>query len=79
MVETVSDFVFWGSRVAADGDCSHEVGHACSMGGGLQPAWISCLGAGALLCRRGVCLVKAVVFPVVVCGCEGWTVKRVEH
>ena len=72
IVETVSDFVFRGSRITADGDCSHEIKRHLLLGRKVMTNLDSTL-------PTKVCLVKAMVFPVVMYGCERWTVKNAER
>ena len=64
-VETMTDFIFWGSKITADGDCSHEIKRFVLLG-------------RKVMSNLEVCLVKAMVFPVVMYGCESWTVKKAE-
>ena len=77
-VETVSDFIFRGSKIAADGDCSHEIKGHLLLGRKVMTNLDSILKAEILLCQSNVCLVKAMVFPVVMYGCESWTMKKAE-
>ena len=78
-VETVSDFVFGGSKIAADGDCSHEVKRHLLLGRKVMTNLDSILKSRDITLPAKVCLVKAMVFPVVMYGCESWTRKKVEH
>ena len=78
-VETVSDFIFWGSRITADGDCSHEVKRHLLLGGKAMTNLGSILKNRGLILLTKVCIVKTMVFPVVMYGCESWTVKKAEH
>ena len=80
MVETVTDFIFGGSKITADGDCSHEIKRRLFLGRKVMINLDSLLKAETLLCQqKKVRLVKAMVFPVVMYGCEGWTVKKAER
>ena len=81
-VETVSDFIFGGSKITADGDCSHEIkrGPYCLLlGRKVMTNLDSMLKSRDITLPTKVCLVKAMVFPVVMYGCESWTVKKAEH
>ena len=73
---TVTDFIFWGSRITADGDCSHEIKICLLFGGKAMTNLDSILKSGDITLPTKVCLVKAMVFPVVVYRCESWTVKK---
>ena len=77
-VETVSDFIFLGSKITADGDCSHEIKRRL-----LRRKVVANLDSISksrdITLPRKVCLVKAMVFPVVMYGCDSWTVKKAEH
>ena len=77
-VETVSDFIFWGSRVTVDGDCSHEIKRHLLLGRKVMTNLDSIFKSRDITLPTKVCLVKAVVFPVVIYGCESWRVKKVE-
>ena len=77
-VETVSDFIFWGSKITADGDCSHEVKRRLFLGRKVMTNLDSILKSRDITLPTKVCLVKAMVFPVVMCGCESWTIKKAE-
>ena len=77
-VETVSDFIFWGSRITADGDCSHEIKRHLLLGRKVMTSLDSILKSRDITLPTKVCLVKAMVFPVVMYGCESWTVKKAE-
>ena len=74
--ETVSDFIFWGSKITADGDCSHEITRRLLLGRKVMTNLESMLKSRDITLSTKVCLVKAVVFPVVMYGCESWTVKK---
>ena len=78
-VETVSDFIFLGSKVNADGDCSHEIKRRLLLGRKAMRNLDSILKSRDITLSTKVCLVKATVFPVVMYGCESWTLKKVEH
>ena len=77
--ETVSDFIFLGSKITADGDCSHEIKRLLLLGGKFITNLDSILKSRDIILRTKVCLVKAKTFPVVMYGCESWTVKKAEH
>ena len=78
-VETVSDFVFLGSKITADGDCSHEIKRCLLLGRKAMSNLDSILKSTDITWLTKVHLVKAMVFPVVMYGCESWTVKKAEH
>ena len=78
-VETVSDFIFGGSRIIADGDCSHETKRPLLLGRKVMSNLDSILKSRDITLPTKVHLVKAMVFPVVMYGCESWTVKKAEH
>ena len=78
-VETGSDFIFWGSKIAADGDCSHEIKRHLLLGRKVMTNLDSILKSRDMTLPTNVRLVKAMVFPVVMYGCESWTVKETEH
>ena len=78
-VETVSDFIFWGSRITADGDCSHEIKRRLLLGRKVMTNLDSIFKSRGITLPTKVHLVKAMVFPVVMDGCESWTVKKAEH
>ena len=77
-VETVSNFILGGSKITADGDCSHEIKRCLLLGGKVMTNLDSILKSRDITLPTKVHLVKAVVFPVVVYGCESWTVKKAE-
>ena len=79
IVETVSDFIFWGSKITADGDCSHEIKRCLLLGRKVMTNLDSILKSRDITLPTKVHLVKAMVFPVVMYRCESWTVKRAEH
>ena len=79
-METVRDFIFGGgSRVTADGDCSHEIKRCLLLGGKVMTNLDSILKSRDITSSTKVCLVKAMVFPVVMYGYESWTIKKAEH
>ena len=78
-VETVADFMFWGSKITADGDCSHEIKRGLLLGRRATTSLDSILKSRDITLSTKVCLVKAMVFPVVMYGCENWTIKKAEH
>ena len=78
-VETVSDFIFLGSKITAGGDCSHEIKRRLLLGRKVMTKLESILKSRDITLPTKVCLVKAMVFPVVMYGCESWTVKKAEH
>ena len=77
-VETVSDFIFWGSKITTDGDCSYEIKRRLLLGRKVMINLDSILKSRDITLPTKVCLVKAMVFPVVMYGCESWTVKKAE-
>ena len=77
--ETVSDFIFLGSKITADGDCSHEIKRHLLLGRKVMTNLNSILKSRDITLLTKVRLVKAMVFPVVMYGCESWTIKKVEH
>ena len=77
-VETVSDFIFLGSKITADGDCSHETKRHLLLGRKVMTNLDSIFKSRDITLPTKVCLVKAMVFPVVMYGCESWTVKKAE-
>ena len=78
-METATDFIFLGSRITADGDCSHEIKKRLLLGRKAMTNLDSILGSRDITLPTKVHLVKALVFPVVMYGCESWTVKKAEH
>ena len=78
-VEIVSDFIFLGSKVTADGDCSHEIKRRLLLGRKVMTNLDSILKSRDITLPTKFRLVKAMVFPLVMYGCENWTVKKVEH
>ena len=77
-VETVSDFIFWGSKITADGDCSQEIKRRLLLGRKVMTNLDSILKSRDITLPTKVHLVKAMVFPVVMYGCESWTIKKAE-
>ena len=77
-VETVDDFIFLGSKITADGDCSHEIKRHLFLGRKAMTNLDSILKSRDITLSKKVCLVKAMVFPVVMYGCESWTIKKAE-
>ena len=78
-VETVSDIILGGSKVTADGDCSHEIKRHLLLERKVMTNLDSILKSRDITLPTKFCLVKAVVFPIVMYGCEGWTIKKAEH
>ena len=78
-METVTDFIFFCSKITADGDCSHEIKRYLLLGRRVMINLDSILKSRDNTLPTKVCLVKAMVFPVVMYGCESWTVKKAEH
>ena len=78
-VETVSDFIFLGSQITADGDCSHEIRRRLLLGRKVMTNLHSILKSRDIILPIMVCLVKVIVFPVVMYGSESWTIKKAEH
>ena len=78
-VETVSDFIFGGSKITADGDCSHEIKRRLLLGRKVMTNLDSILKSRDITLSTKVHLVKAMIFPVVMYGCESWTIKKAEH
>ena len=77
-VETASDFIFLGSKITADGDCSHEIKKRLLLGRKVMTSLDSIFKSKDITLPTKVCLVKAMGFPVVMYGCESWTVKKAE-
>ena len=77
-VETGADFIFLGSKITADGDCSHEIKRHLLLGRKIMTNLDSILKSRDIILSTKVCLVKAMVFPVVMYGCESWTIKKAE-
>ena len=78
-VETAADFIFLGSKITADGDCSHEIKRHLLLGRKVMTSLDSILKSRDITLSTNVHLVKAMVFPVVMYGCESWIVKKAEH
>ena len=78
-VETVADFIFLGSKITADGDCSHEIKRRLLLGKKVMTNLDSILKSRDITLPTKVHLVKAMVFPVVMYGCESWTIKKAER
>ena len=78
-VETMADFIFWGSKITADGDCSHEIKRRLLLGRKVMIKLDSILKSRDSTLPTKVHLVKSMVFPVVMYGCESWTIKKAEH
>ena len=76
--ETVSDFIFWDSKITADGDCSHEIKRCLLLGRKVMTNLDSILKSRDITLPTKICLIKAMVFPVVMYACESWTVKKAE-
>ena len=79
VIETVTDFIFEGSKITADGDCNHEIKRRLLLGRKAMTNLDSILKSRDITLPTKVCLVKAMVFPVVMYGCESWTVKKAER
>ena len=77
-VETVADFLFWGSKITEDGDCSHEIKRRLLLRRKVMTNLDSIFKSIDITFPTKVCLVKAMVFPVVMYGCESWTIKKAE-
>ena len=78
-METVTDFIYLGSRITVDGDCSHEIKRCLLLGRKRMANLDSVLKRRDITLPTKICMVKAMVFPVVMYGCESWTVKKAEH
>ena len=79
MMETVTDFIFFGSKITADGDCSHEIKRCLLLGRKAMTNLDSLLKSRVIILPTKVRLVKAIVFPVVMYGCDSWTIKKAER
>ena len=79
IMETVTDFISLGSKITADGDCSHEIKRRLILGRKAMTNLESILKSRYITLPTKVCLVKAMVFPIVRNGCESWTIKKAEH
>ena len=78
-METVTEFIFLGSKITADGDCSHETKRCLLLGRKVMNNLDSIFKSRGITLPKNVHLVKAMVFPMVMYGCESWTVKKAEH
>ena len=78
-METVADFIFWGSKITADGDCSHEIKRCLLLGRQAMTNLDSILKSRDITLPTKFCLVKGMVFPVVMYGCESWTIMKAER
>ena len=78
-IETVADFILWGSKITADGDWSHEIKRRLLLGRKVVTNLDDILKSRDITLPTKVCLVKAMVFPAVMYGCESWTIKKAEH
>ena len=77
-VEAVTNFLFWGSKIIVDGDCSHEIKRCLLFGRKAMTNLDSILKSKDITLLTNFCIVKALIFPVVMCGCESWTIKKPE-
>ena len=75
----MTDFIFLGSKITADGDCSHKIKRLLLLGRKVMTNLDSILKSRDITLSTKVCLVKAMVFPVIMYGCESWTIKKAEH
>ena len=78
-METVTDFIFLGSKITADGDCCHEIKRCLLLGRKAMTNLDNILKSRDITLPTKVCLMKAMIFPVVMYGCENWTIKKAEH
>ena len=78
-VETVSEFIFWVSKITADGDCSHKIQRRLLLGRKVMTNLDSLLKSRDITLSTKVHLVKAMIYPVVMYGCESWTIRKAEH
>ena len=78
-METVADFIFWGPKITADGDCSHEIKRHLLLGRKVMTNLDSIFKSRDITLSTKVCLVKGMFFPVVMYTCESWTIKKAEH
>ena len=78
-MESVKDFIFLGSKITADGDCSHEIKRCLLLERKVMSNLDSILKSRDITLPTKVCIFKAMVFPVVLYGCESWTIKKAEH
>ena len=79
MAKQWKEWLTWGSRITVDGDCSHETKRQSLLGRKVINKLDSMLESRDIALPTRVCLIKAMVFPVVMCGCESWTIKKAEH
>ena len=79
IVETVADFILGGSKITADGDCSHDIKRSCLLWGKVITNLDSILKSRDISLPTEICLIKALIFPVVMCGCESWILEKAEH
>ena len=77
-METVTDFIILGSKITADGDCSHEIKRCLLLGRKAMTNLENILKSRGIMLPTKVFIVKSIVFPVVICGCESWTIKKAE-
>ena len=77
-IEPVTDFIFWASQITTDGDCSHEIKRCLLLGRKVMTDLDNILKSRDITLPTKVCLVKAMVFPVVMYGCESWTIRKAE-
>ena len=78
-METVADFIFLGSKITADGDCSHKIKRQLLLGRKVITNLDSILKSRDITLSTNVCILKAMAFPIVMYGCESWTIKKVKH
>ena len=78
-METVTDFIFWGSKIISDGDCSHDIKRHLLLGRKAVANLDSIFQSKDITLLTKVHLIKAMVFPAVIYGCESWTIKKAEH
>ena len=78
-MERVADFIFLGSKITSDGDCSHEIKRRLLLGRKVMTNLDSILKSRDITLPTKVCIVKAMAFPVVMYGCESWTIRKAEH
>ena len=78
-VEVVTDFLFWGSKITADGDCNHKIRRRLLLHKKAMANLVSVLKSRDITLLAKVCIVKAIVFPVVMYGCESWAIKKAEY
>ena len=79
IVETVTSFIFLGSKITADSDCSHEIKRCLLLGRKAMTKLDSVLKSRGITLLTKVCIIKAMIFPVVIYRCESWTIKKAEH